>query len=143
MTRARLLLIGNRGQVGWELQRTLSTLGQVVATDRPGIELSNPDSIRAVVRENSPTFIINAAAYTAVDQAEDEPELAKQINSIAPAIMAEEAKSSGAVFITYSTDYVYDGSKPAPYMETDKPNPLSVYGRTKLEGDEAVQAVDG
>lgn len=143
MSRARILLIGNRGQVGWELQRTLSTLGQVVALDRPQIELSNPDSIRAVVRENSPTFIINAAAYTAVDQAEDEPELATQINSVAPAIMAEEAKRSGAVFITYSTDYVYDGTKPGPYIETDKPNPLSVYGCTKLEGDQAVQAIDG
>jgi dTDP-4-dehydrorhamnose reductase len=139
----RILLLGNIGQVGFELQRSLSTLGDVIAVDRPAVELSEPDSIRQVVRANTPQVIINAAAYTAVDKAEEEPELARKINAIAPGIMAEEAKRLGALFITYSTDYVFDGGKAGPYTELDQPNPLSVYGRTKTEGDAAVQAVGG
>jgi dTDP-4-dehydrorhamnose reductase len=139
----RILLVGYIGQVGFELQRSLSTLGNVVAIDRPAVELSEPDSVRQVVRASKPQVIINAAAYTAVDKAEEEPELARKINAIAPGIMAEEAKRLGAVFMTYSTDYVFDGSKLGPYTELDKPNPLSVYGRTKAEGDAAVQAVGG
>ncbi len=139
----RCLLIGNKGQVGWELQRTLSTLGEVTAVDRPEIELSSADSIRGKIRNHSPQIILNAAAYTAVDKAEDEPELAMQINATAPAIMAEEAKRTGALFVSYSTDYVFDGTKPSAYTEDDHPNPLSVYGRTKLAGDNAVCDVGG
>ncbi len=139
----RCLVIGNKGQVGWELQRTLSTLGEVIAVDRPEIELSSADSIRGQIQGCSPEVIVNAAAYTAVDKAEDEPELAMQINATAPAIMAEEAKRIGALFVTYSTDYVFDGTKPAPYTEDDRPNPLCAYGRTKLAGDNAVRDASG
>ena len=137
------LLVGKNGQVGWELRRTLSSLGEVVSVDRPEIELSSADSIREIIRDHAPQVIINAAAYTAVDKAEDEPELAMQINATAPAIMAEEAKRLGALFVTYSTDYVFDGTKPGAYTEDDKPNPLSAYGRTKLAGDNAVRDVGG
>ena len=137
------LLVGKNGQVGWELRRTLSSLGEVVSVDPPEIELSSADSIREIIRDHAPQVIINAAAYTAVDKAEDEPELAMQINAAAPAIMAEEAKRLGALFVTYSTDYVFDGTKPGAYTEDDKPNPLSAYGRTKLAGDNAVRAVGG
>ncbi|HLH09390.1 MAG TPA: dTDP-4-dehydrorhamnose reductase [Terriglobales bacterium] len=143
MANLRILLIGNVGQVGWELKRTLSTLGDVVDIDRPGIELTSADSIRKVIRQNSPQVIVNAAAYTAVDKAEDESELAMGINATAPAIMAEEAKVSGAAFLTYSTDYVFDGAKQGPYTEEDQPNPLSAYGRSKLAGDEAVRDAGG
>lgn len=143
MNQLRCLLIGNNGQVGWELRRTLSTLGDVIAVDRPDIELSSADSIRRTIRHHAPQVIVNAAAYTAVDTAEDEPELAMQINATAPAIMAEEAKRSGALFVTYSTDYVFDGMKPSAYTEDDQPNPLSVYGRTKLAGDNALRDVGG
>ena len=115
----------------------------MTAVDRPEIELSSADSIRGAVRECSPDVIVNAAAYTAVDNAEDEPELAMQINATAPAVMAEEAKRTGALFVTYSTDYVFDGTKPSAYAEDDQPNPLSVYGRTKLAGDNAVRDAGG
>lgn len=139
----RILLIGKLGQVGWELQRTLATLGEVSAFDRPEIELSSPDSVRTLIRTHAPAVIVNAAAYTAVDKAEDESELAKTLNATAPAIMAEEAKRIGAVFVTYSTDYVFDGTQAGPYTEEDSPNPLSVYGKTKLAGDNAVRDIDG
>lgn len=135
----RFLLIGSNGQVGWELRRTLSTLGEVIAVGRPDIELSSADSISRTIRDRAPQVIVNAAAYTAVDKAEDEPELAMQINATAPALMAEEAKRLGALFVTYSTDYVFDGMKPSAYTEDDQPNPLSTYGRTKLAGDNAVR----
>lgn len=141
--RPRILLVGYIGQVGWELQRTLATIGDVTAVDRPTIELSNADSIRDVIRASDPHIIINAAAYTAVDKAEEEPELARKINAIAPAIMAGEAKQLNALFVTYSTDYVFDGTKQEPWTEVDKPNPLSVYGRTKAEADAAVEACGG
>lgn len=143
MNNLQILLVGYIGQVGWELQRTLSTLGDVTAVDRPTVELSNPDSIRSIIRANTPQIIINAAAYTAVDKAEEEQELAQQINSIAPGVMAEEAKRLNAAFITYSTDYVFDGNKVGPFTELDQPSPLSVYGRTKAEGDAAVESVGG
>jgi len=135
----RFLVIGSNGQVGWELCRTLSSLGEVVAIDRPDVELSSADSIRAVIRDKQPKVIINAAAYTAVDKAEEEPELAMQINAFAPAVMADEARRLSALFVTYSTDYVFDGSKTGSYAEDDQPNPLSVYGKTKLAGDDAVK----
>jgi dTDP-4-dehydrorhamnose reductase len=133
------LLIGKNGQVGWELRRTLSSLGEVISVDRPEIELSSCDSIRGTIREHAPQVIINAAAYTAVDRAEDEPELAMQINATAQAVMAEEAKRLGALFVTYSTDYVFDGTKSGAYTEDDVPSPLSAYGRTKVAGDNAVR----
>jgi dTDP-4-dehydrorhamnose reductase len=137
----RILLTGKNGQVGWELQRTLVTLGEVIALDRRGLDLADPDSIRRVVREHKPNLIVNAAAYTAVDKAEEEPDLAMAINGIAPGIFAEEARRLNAAVIHYSTDYVFDGNKNGPYTEDDAPNPLNVYGRTKLVGEQAIQAV--
>jgi dTDP-4-dehydrorhamnose reductase len=139
----KILVIGRLGQVGWELQRTLSALGTVVAVDQPVIELTDADSIRSVIRQHAPELIVNAAAYTAVDKAEDQPDLAMKINGIAPAVIAEEAKHSGAAFVTYSTDYVFDGTKQGAYTETDSPNPICEYGRSKLAGDLGVEAVAG
>jgi dTDP-4-dehydrorhamnose reductase len=136
----RILLIGKNGQVGWELRRTLAPMARVLPVDYPEIDLANPDSIRACVRAQSVDLIINAAAYTAVDKAESELELAMKINGAAPRILAEEAKHAGARLIHYSTDYVFDGNKTEPYLETDAPNPLGAYGRSKLAGDEAVRA---
>lgn len=135
-----ILILGKNGQIGWELCRTTPTLGNIVAMDYPEIDLANPDSIRSAVRSVKPSIIINAAAYTAVDKAESEPDLAMSINGKAPGIIAEEAKRIGAVLVHYSTDYVYDGEKRTPYVETDAPNPLNVYGKTKLAGDLAIQA---
>ena len=137
----RILLTGKNGQVGWELHRTLLTLGEVIAVDHEKMDLANADSIRNVIREAKPALIVNAAAYTAVDKAESEPELAMAINGMAPGIMAEEAKRMGAAIIHYSTDYVFDGTKDGPYTEEDEPHPLNVYGRTKLAGERAIQAV--
>ena len=137
----KILLTGKNGQVGWELERSLQPLGQVIAFDRTGLDLANPDSIRAAIREIKPDLIVNAAAYTAVDKAESEPELAMAINGIAPGIMAEEAKRLGAAIVHYSTDYVFDGTKTEPYTEDDVPNPINVYGKTKLAGEQAIQAV--
>ena len=137
----RILLTGANGQVGWELRRTLSLLGQVVALDRKQLDLTDPDTIRRWARELRPTIVVNPAAYTAVDKAENEPELAMAINGIAPGILAEETKRLGALLVHYSTDYVFDGSKSAAYVETDSTNPLGVYGRTKLAGEQAIQTV--
>jgi len=138
----RILLTGKNGQVGWELQRTLAILGEVTALDRTGMDLSNPDSIRQAIRQVKPNLIVNAAAYTAVDKAESEPDIAMAINGVAPGIMAEEAMRLGAGIIHYSTDYVFDGTNSSPYIETDIPNPVSVYGKTKLAGEQAIAAVD-
>ena len=140
---SRILLIGKIGQVGWELRRTLAPLGEIVCVDYPEIDLASGDSIRRWVRETKPGVVINAAAYTAVDKAESEGDLAVKINGTAPGIMAEEAKRVGALMVHYSTDYVFDGAKPEPYVETDQPNPLGAYGRSKLAGDEAVRAAGG
>ena len=137
----KILLTGKNGQVGWELQRTLAPLGEVVAVDRQALDLANPDAIRALIREVKPALIVNPAAYTAVDKAESEPELAMAVNGIAPGIMAEEAKRLGAAMIHYSTDYVFDGTQTSPYTEKDRPNPGNVYGKTKLAGEQAIQAV--
>lgn len=137
----KALLLGKSGQVGWELERCLATMCEVVALDHQGMDLANPDSIRKTVREIRPSLIINAAAYTAVDKAEAEAELAMTVNGIAPGILAEEAKRLGAALIHYSTDYVFDGAKRSPYTEDDEPNPLNVYGKTKLAGERAIQAV--
>lgn len=142
MTRT-ILLIGRIGQVGWELRRTLAPLGRLVAVDYPEIDLLKGDSVRQWVRDTGPNVVINAAAYTAVDKAESEPDRAQQINGTAPGILAEEAKHCGALLVHYSTDYIFDGTKRTPYVETDVPNPLCAYGRSKLAGDQAVQQVGG
>jgi dTDP-4-dehydrorhamnose reductase len=138
-----LLLLGNTGQLGWELQRTLQPLGVVVALDYPDINMANATSIRKVVREHCPEVIVNATAYTAVDKAESESELAEAINGLGPGVLAEEARKLNAVLVHYSTDYVFDGTKGAPYVETDLPHPLNVYGESKLAGEQAIQSLDG
>jgi dTDP-4-dehydrorhamnose reductase len=138
-----MLLIGKVGQVGWELRRTLAPMARLTALDFPEIDLAQPDSIRQAVRGARPQIIINAAAYTAVDKAESEPDLAMKINGLAPGVLAEEARKSGVLLVHYSTDYIFDGAKREPYVETDPPHPMSSYGRSKLAGDEAVQAAGG
>jgi dTDP-4-dehydrorhamnose reductase len=137
----RILLTGANGQVGWELRRTLAPLGDVVASTRRSLDLADPDALRRAVRECRPELIVNAAAYTAVDGAESEPERAMAVNGIAPGILAEEGKRVGAALVHFSTDYVFDGRKPTPYLEDDPPAPLNVYGTTKLAGERAIQAV--
>lgn len=139
----RILIIGRQGQVGWELRRTLAPLGHVAAVDFPDIDLTQPDSIRRWVDETRPDVIVNAAAYTAVDKAETDESRTHQINAIAPGILAEAARQRNAWIVHYSTDYVFDGRKSSPYTEQDSPSPLGVYGRTKLEGDQAVIGVGG
>ena len=138
----RILLVGKNGQIGWELERTLGPLGKVIAVDRQVMDLAKPETIVATIRDVKPELIVNAAAYTAVDKAESEPELAMAINGIAPGIMAEEAKRLGISLIHYSTDYVFDGTKAEPYTEGDSPNPLSIYGKSKLAGEHAIQGAD-
>ncbi|MEQ1619828.1 MAG: dTDP-4-dehydrorhamnose reductase [Methylococcales bacterium] len=136
----RILLTGSQGQVGWELARTLLPLGEVIALKRAQADLSNLDELRLTIRAIKPDVIVNAAAYTAVDKAESEPELAFLINAEAPRLLAEEAAICGALLIHYSTDYVFDGSKTGAYLEGDKPNPLNIYGQSKLAGEQAIQA---
>ena len=136
----RILLLGRTGQVGWELNRSLLTLGDVTALSRSEADFSQPEGLRKVVRESRADIIVNAVAYTAVDKAESEESLAHLINADAPSVLAEEAKRSNALFVHYSTDYVFDGTKLAPYVEEDKPNPINVYGRTKLAGEQNIQA---
>ena len=135
----RILLIGKNGQVGHDLQRLLPAYGELTAVDRQQLDLAAPDAIRRGVQEIRPQIIINAAAYTAVDQAEKDELAARAINAIAPGILAEQAKQVGAALIHYSTDYVFDGTKTTPYEEDDAPNPLGAYGRTKLEGEQAIR----
>jgi dTDP-4-dehydrorhamnose reductase len=136
----RILLTGRNGQVGWELERTLAPFGEVIALDRKQLDLADEASIRRATRAAAPNVIVNAAAYTAVDRAESEPVLASAVNGVAPGILAEEARSGNALLVHYSTDYVFDGEKGAPYREDDPPSPASVYGRSKLEGEQAIQA---
>jgi len=136
----KILQIGTNGQVGWELLRTCAPLGDVVALDYPDVDLSDSDGLRELVRSVKPDIIINAAAYTNVDKAESEPEKARAINATGPGVLAEEARKINSVLVHYSTDYVFDGTKGSPYVETDQPNPLSVYGQTKLEGEQAIAA---
>lgn len=138
----KILLFGKVGQVGWELRRTLASMGRVVCVDYPDVDFTTPDSIRRHIADAAPDIIVNAAAYTAVDKAESELALATKINAAAPGIMADEAKKRRALLVHYSTDYVFDGSKTTPYVETDAPNPLGAYARTKLAADEAIQASD-
>ena len=134
----KILLTGASGQLGYELERSLQGLGEVVAPRRAQMDMANLDQIREVVRAVRPQLIVNPAAYTAVDLAETERDLAYRVNAQAPGVLAAEAKLLGAAMVHYSTDYVFDGSKDSPYVETDTPNPLNVYGRTKLEGEQAI-----
>jgi len=136
----RLLITGANGQVGWHLQRTLAPMGPVLAIDIEEVDLTDLDAIARTLHEFAPDIVVNAAAYTAVDKAESEPELAHALNVAAPAQMAKECARAGALLVHYSTDYVYDGSKRDPYEEDDVTGPLSVYGQTKLAGDQAIMA---
>lgn len=139
----RILLTGKNGQVGSALMRTLAPLGELVAFDRTGLDLAMRNEIVSVVRSVSPDVLVNAAAYTAVDQAESEPDVAHAINAAAVAVLAEEAKRAGALLVHYSTDYVFDGTKGTPYIEDDPPRPLNAYGLSKLAGEQAILAVGG
>jgi dTDP-4-dehydrorhamnose reductase len=136
----KFLLTGSSGQVGYELLRTLAPLGEVIAVDRSAMDLSDPQRIRDVIQTERPDVVVNAAAYTAVDRAEVEREATFKINATAPRVMAEALRASGGALVQFSTDYVFDGAKAGPYFENDRPNPLSAYGRSKLEGELAVQA---
>jgi dTDP-4-dehydrorhamnose reductase len=137
------MLFGKWGQLGWELQRSLAPLGEVTAVDYPEIDLVNESQVRELVRLHRPQVIVNATAYTAVDRAESEPKIAMAINARAPGFLAEEALRLGAVLIHYSTDYVFDGNKGSEYLESDSPNPLGIYGQSKLDGERAIQAAGG
>ena len=134
-----ILIIGSTGQLGQELQQIIAPQGNLIAVGREQIDLSQPDSLRQLLQEIQPQLIINAAAYTAVDKAESEPELAQAINSTAPGIIAHVAQQLGAFLIHISTDYVFDGQQSFPYRETDKTNPLGIYGQTKLAGESAIR----
>jgi dTDP-4-dehydrorhamnose reductase len=136
----KILLTGATGQVGYELERSLQGLGQVVALDRSRMDLADLDQVRSVIRAVRPNLIVNPAAYTAVDKAESEPELARRINAEAPGVMAEEAKRLGAAMVHYSTDYVFDGAQQGAWREDDPTGPINVYGQTKLEGEQAIAA---
>ncbi|AGE28519.1 dTDP-4-dehydrorhamnose reductase [Pseudomonas poae RE*1-1-14] len=139
----RILITGRHGQVSQALQQQLQGLGELIVLGSDQLDLANIEQIRQQVRTHRPNLIINAAAHTAVDQAESEPDAAFAINAIAPGVLAEEAKALGIPLIHYSTDYVFDGSKPAPYTEADATNPLGVYGQSKLAGEQAIAAVGG
>jgi dTDP-4-dehydrorhamnose reductase len=134
----RIFLTGRTGQVGWELERALPALGDLVATERSQLDLTDADAIRRIVREARPEVIVNAGGYTAVDRAESERELAMAINAAAPGVLAGEARRLGALLVHYSTDYVFDGEKREPYVEDDAPNPLNAYGASKLAGEQAI-----
>ncbi|MCI0992954.1 dTDP-4-dehydrorhamnose reductase, partial [Pseudomonas corrugata] len=139
----RILIIGKNGQVSRALQSRLADTGELIVRGSDQLDLARPDQLRSHIGALRPNLIINAAAHTAVDQAESEPELAFAINATAPGILALAANDLGAPLIHYSTDYVFDGRKPAPYTEDDTPNPLSVYGRSKLAGEDAIRQADG
>jgi dTDP-4-dehydrorhamnose reductase len=136
----RILLLGADGQVGWELRRALLPLGEVLPLNRTQADLGDRSALRAVLDRTRPQFIVNAAAYTAVDKAETEPELAQRINADAPQVLADYAAAHEAWLVHFSTDYVFDGTKPAPYVETDPLKPQSAYGRSKLAGEQAITA---
>lgn len=136
----KILLLGKNGQVGGELLSSLADLGELTAWDRNDLDLSNPGAMREKIRKLCPNIIVNAAAYTAVDKAESEPDIAMAINGIAPGILAEEAARLNALLVHYSTDYVFEGTKSSPYTEQDATNPLNGYGRSKLAGEQAVCA---
>ncbi len=136
----RMLITGAQGQLGWELSRVLSERGEVLALDRQALDLAQPDALRSTLRELRPEVILNAGAYTAVDKAETEAALAHSVNGVAPGILAEEAKRTGALLLHYSTDYVFDGNKRTPYVESDATAPLNAYGKSKLAGEQAILA---
>ena len=143
----KVLLLGKNGQVGWELQRALAPLGELVALGRQGAgglcgDLGDAEGLRATVREVRPDVIVNAAAYTAVDRAESEPELAEAVNGVAPGVLAEEAAALGALLVHYSTDYVFEGEGERPWQEDDPTAPVNVYGMSKWQGEEAVRAAN-
>jgi len=137
----RILLFGKNGQLGWELQRTLAPLGAITALDFEDLDLGDPALLRRWIQDVRPEVVVNAAAYTNVDAAESEPDKAFAINAAAPQIMAQETRAMNAALIHYSTDYVFDGTKGAPYVEDDVPHPVNVYGESKLAGEQAVQAM--
>lgn len=139
----RILIVGAAGQVGRELQRSFAGAGELLCPDRESVDLAVPDQVRELVSSSNPDLILNAAAYTAVDRAESEPEVAMAINADAPRVLAEEAARRDILLVHYSTDYVFDGTKQGPWVETDQPNPLNVYGASKLAGEQAIQNVDG
>lgn len=136
----KILLFGKNGQVGWELNRSLLPSGEIIAFGREDADFSNLENLRNIVREVKPDVIVNAVAYTGVDKAEEEEELAAIINSVAPGVLADEASNLNALLVHFSTDYVFDGTKNSPYIETDRPNPINAYGRTKLAGEVAIQS---
>lgn len=136
----KFLVTGSNGQVGFELRRSLAPLGEVLALDRAACDLTQPDTLRQLVREYRPDVIVNPAAYTAVDKAESDADTAFAVNGTAVGVLAEEARALGSLLVHYSTDYVFDGTKAAPYIETDAVNPQSVYGKSKLAGEQAVAA---
>jgi dTDP-4-dehydrorhamnose reductase len=135
----RQLVTGANGQVGWELSRSLKPLGDVVALDRRQCELSQPELLPTVIRSIKPDVIVNAAAYTAVDKAEQEEQLATTVNGTAVGAMADESRKAGILLVHYSTDYIFDGEKPSPYTEDDVPHPINTYGRSKLAGETAMR----
>ncbi|MBI2715630.1 MAG: dTDP-4-dehydrorhamnose reductase [Rhizobiales bacterium] len=139
----RLMLTGANGQVGWELRRSLMTIGDVIAMDRTGCDLARPGDLPRIISELKPDIIVNAAAYTAVDKAEDEEQLATVVNGTAVGVLADEARKSGALLIHYSTDYVFDGTKQSSYTEDDPLSPINAYGRSKLAGERAVGEAAG
>ncbi len=139
----KLLLIGKTGQLGWELRRSCMTFGEIVAVDYPEVDLADIKGLRELIRTVKPDILLNPAAYTAVDKAESEFELARLVNGVAPGVMAEEMKKLGGALIHYSTDYVFDGDKGSSYNEQDTPNPINAYGATKLEGEQQVAAAGG
>ena len=143
MSPQRILLLGRAGQVGGELVRRLEGRADVVAPSETALDLRDEDGLRSTVRGARPTVVVNAAGYTAVDRAESEPEVAHAINAVAPGVLAEEAARLGALFVHYSTDYVFDGAKGAAYVEGDEPAPLGEYGLSKLEGEQRVLAAGG
>jgi dTDP-4-dehydrorhamnose reductase len=143
MSPPRILIVGASGQLGYELRRAFAGAGEIVACDRSRLDLADGGQVRAIMRDTAPSVILNAGAYTAVDRAETEHEAAMAINGIAPGILAEEAAHLGSLLVHYSTDYVFDGSKTEPWVETDAPNPLNVYGTSKLAGERAIAAAGG
>ena len=139
----RLLVLGANGQIGWELSRSLLPLGEVIALDRAGCDLANPDTIPHIIGAAGPDVILNAAGYTWVDRAEADETLATRVNATAAGVIAQAAHAAGALLVHYSTDYVFDGAKPEPYVEADPPAPLNAYGRSKLAGETAIVAAGG
>lgn len=136
----KILLLGKNGQVGWELQRALAPLSELISVDRTQVDLTKLDELKNFVNHICPDIIVNAAAYTGVDKAESDAELAYKVNTEAVSVLAEAAKKSNAWLVHYSTDYVYDGKKKTPYKETDQVNPLSIYGKSKLAGEDRIRA---